>query len=140
MERQLGTRYTVDTLRKITRRWPNREFVWLMGADNLAQFHLWKRWRDIARIMPIAVASRPGYDAAAKASPAMSWLGRFHKPVAKLLEPNGWNAPALVLLRLEPDRRSATAIRREDPDWACRFASRALRDGVTRRPIAMGAA
>lgn len=135
IERELGTRYTVDSLRKIARRWPKREFVWLMGADNLAQFHQWKRWRDLARIMPIAVVSRPGYDAGAIASPAMAWFRQYRRPAASLLEPGGWSAPALVLLRFDPDRRSATAIRRSDPNWADRYALKALRDGVTRRPI-----
>lgn len=135
LERELATRYTADSLRKLVRRWPRREFVWLMGADNLAQFHLWKRWRDVARTMPIAVVSRPGYDAAAIASPAMAWLRQFRTPAASLLEPERWSAPALVLLRFDPDRRSATAIRRSDPQWASRFTAKAYRDGVTRHLI-----
>jgi len=135
LERELGTRYTVDSLRKIVRRWPTRDFVWLMGADNLAQFHLWRRWRDIARIMPIAVVARPGYDASAIASPAMAWLRQFRKPAASLREPGGWTAPALVLLRFNPDRRSATAIRQADPEWAGRILPKTVRDDVTHHPI-----
>lgn len=135
MERELGTRFTVDSLRQIVRRWPRREFVWIMGADNLAQFHLWRRWRDIARTMPIAVVARPGYDGAAAASPAMAWLRRFRKPAASLVRPDGWSAPALVLLRFDPDGRSASAIREADPHWAGNFAGKGLRDGVTRRII-----
>ncbi len=77
IERQLGTRYTIDTLRSLVRRYPKRRFVWLMGADNLAHFHQWKDWRQIARTMPIAVIARPGYDAAAMTSPAMAWLRRY---------------------------------------------------------------
>jgi len=77
IERELGTRFTVDTLAKLRRRWPKRSFVWLMGADNLAQFSRWKNWRGIARMMPIAVIGRPGYDASAVASPAMAWLRRY---------------------------------------------------------------
>ena len=135
MEREFGTRYTVETLHRIADRWPRRDFVWLMGADNLAQFHRWKDWRDIARTMPIAVIARPGYDAAAIASPAMAWLGRFRKPAASLAEPDGWSAPALVLLRFDPDKRSATSVRRADPDWFRKVPRRGLRDGVTRKPI-----
>ena len=45
IEQYLDTRYTVDTLRKIVRLYPNRRFIWVMGADNLAQFHRWKYWR-----------------------------------------------------------------------------------------------
>ena len=135
IERELGTRYTVDTLRKLIRRWPGRRFVWLMGADNLAQFSRWKDWRAIARSMPIAVIARPGYDGTALASPAMAWLRRFRKSAASLDDRAKWSTPALVYLRFDPDSRSATAIRRADPDWASRFPARALRDGLTRRPI-----
>lgn len=140
IERELGTRYTVDTLAKLVRRYPRHEFVWLMGSDNLAQFHRWRDWRGIARTMPIAVIARPGYDAAALASPAMAWLRRFRRPAARFANSARWSAPALVILRFDPDPRSATAIRRADPDWAARHASTAgydhLRDRLTRRRFA----
>lgn len=135
IERELGTRYTVDTLRALKRRWPRLDFVWLMGTDNLAQFHRWKHWRDIARAMPIAAIARPGYAGAALASPAMAWLGRYRTSAASLHRPGRWSAPALVLLHFDPDGRSATQLRRDDPDWACRWSNSRQRDGVTRRLV-----
>lgn len=140
LEREFGTRYTVDTLRRLLRRWPKRRFVWLMGADNLAQFHRWKHWRGIARLMPIAVVARPGYDATALASPAMAWLGRYRRPPASLRNRAGWSVPALVFLRFDPDDRASTAIRQADPHWAKRFHPKAFRDAVTHRPIQPDAA
>jgi nicotinate-nucleotide adenylyltransferase len=140
VERELGTRYTVDTLKRLQRRWPRRRFVWLMGADNLAQFARWKDWRGAARRMPIAVVARPGYDASALASPAMAWLGRYRESAASLRYRTRWSAPALVLLRFDPDRRSATAIRQADPHWATGLATGGLRDGVTHRSIPVDAA
>jgi nicotinate-nucleotide adenylyltransferase len=131
IERELGTRYTVDTLRALKRLFPRRRFVWLMGADNLAQFHRWKNWRQIAREMPIAVIARPGYDADALASPAMAWLRRYRLAAARLKNRDEWSAPALIELRFDPDLRSATAMRRADPDWASRFTGPSPRDGVT---------
>lgn len=135
IERELGTRYTVDTLRRLKRRFGKRRFVWLMGADNLAQFHQWRHWRAISRLMPIAVIARPGYDAAAFASPAMAWLRRYRRSAASLRNRAGWSAPALVILRFDPDRRSATAIRQADPQWSHRQNGRSLRDGVTHHRI-----
>ena len=146
LERELGTRFTVDTLSRIQRRWPKRRFIWLMGADNLAQLHRWKDWRKLARLMPIAVVARPGYDEAALASPAMAWLGRFRKPVTSFQSRTRWSAPALLLLRFDPDPRSASALRAADPEWFCRVGSEgsgddrlehaSLRDAVTHRSIA----
>jgi nicotinate-nucleotide adenylyltransferase len=118
IERDLGTRYTLDTLAHLQRRYPRHRFVWIMGADNLAQFHQWHRWRDIARIMPIAVIARPGYDAQARRSPAYAALRR-----------------RLTLLRFDPDPRSATQIRARAPDWAAQTGHRPLRDHLTTRPI-----
>jgi len=135
IERELATRYTVDTLRKLVRRYPQRQFVWLMGSDNLIQFGRWRNWRTIARTMPIAVIARPGYDASAVANPAAAWLGRFRKPVSSLQTRGEWSAPALVSLRFDPDSSSATAIRKADPHWAERLPVRSLRDGVTHKPI-----
>ena len=139
IERELHTRYTVDTLRKLVRRYPHRRFVWLMGADNLAQFHRWRAWRDLARLMPIAVIARPGYDAAAIASPAMAWLGRYRKPPATLKFRETWSAPALLTLRFDPDPTSATALRRADPDWAQKLSRSGLRDEVSHHVIRPGA-
>jgi nicotinate-nucleotide adenylyltransferase len=135
IERELGTRYTIDTLRALERRYPRRRFVWLMGADNLAQFHRWKDWRAIARAMPIAVIARPGYDGAALASPAMAWLRRYRLPASGLKNRQEWSAPALIALRFDPDPRSATELRQADPDWAERFSGPPPRDAVTHLPI-----
>jgi nicotinate-nucleotide adenylyltransferase len=59
-EAAIGTRYTLDTLRYLKRRCPAVRFVWVMGADNLIQLHRWQGWREIARLMPMAVVDRPG--------------------------------------------------------------------------------
>jgi nicotinate-nucleotide adenylyltransferase len=131
VERELRTRYTIDTLRALKRRFPKRRFVWLMGADNLAQLHRWRDWRGIAREMPIAVIARPGYDRVALASPAMTWLRRFRLPATCLKNREEWSAPALIELRFDPDPRSATAMRHADPDWTRRFAGPPPRDAVT---------
>jgi nicotinate-nucleotide adenylyltransferase len=131
IEQRFGTRYSIDTLRALKRRFPKRRFVWLMGADSLVQFHLWKDWRAIAREMPIAVVARPGYDAAALASPAMAWLRRFRVAPAGLCNRGEWSAPALTELRFDPDPHSATALRRTDSHWARHFGGALPRDRVT---------
>jgi nicotinate-nucleotide adenylyltransferase len=135
IERELNTIYTVDTLRAIQRRYPKCRFVWLMGSDNLAQFHRWRSWRTIARTMPIAVIARPGYDGTAATSPAAAWFSRYRRSAASFANRAGWSAPALIHLRFDPDPRSATAIRRADPHWARRHDGRACRDPLTHHPV-----
>jgi nicotinate-nucleotide adenylyltransferase len=75
-EAQLGSPYTVDTLAFLAARHPQTHFVWLMGADNLAQMHRWRDWRRIVTLLPIAVIDRPGWHLGALASPAARALAR----------------------------------------------------------------
>jgi nicotinate-nucleotide adenylyltransferase len=123
IETKLGTRYTVDTLEALKKRWPRHHFIWLMGADNLLQFDRWRDWRQIARTVPIAVIARPGYNHAARAAPAMGWLRRSVRPARHVKSWTDWRPPALVLLRFVPDPRSATRIRQADPHWHRRAVS-----------------
>jgi nicotinate-nucleotide adenylyltransferase len=116
-ERREGTRFTVDTVRKLKRRYPQHRFIWLLGSDILPNFHKWRNYRGLAREVPIAVIRRPGYDSAAHAARAMGWLRRFVHPPGQARHWTEWSAPAIFFLRLPPDPTSATAIRAHDPCW-----------------------
>ncbi len=69
-ERKAGTRYTAQTLKALMKEYPKVKFIWLMGADNLAQFHRWQDWRWIMDNIPIGVLARPGDRVAARTSKA----------------------------------------------------------------------
>ena len=116
-EARAGTRYTIDTVGKLLRHHPSDRFIWLMGADTVAQFHQWKAWRRLVRRLPIAVISRPGYEGPARAARAMGWLRRFVRPSSQARNWADWSSPAILLLRLPPDPTSATALRALDPNW-----------------------
>lgn len=111
IETQLGTRYTVDTLAALRRRYPGVHFVWLMGADNLAGFHRWRGWRRISRQMPIAVVDRPGYTLAATASRAARALQAARLPENEAPDLAGRAPPAWVFLHGPRSALSSTAIR-----------------------------
>lgn len=123
-EARNGTRYTIDTLTKILARWPRHRFIWLMGEDTVAEFHQWKHWRALARSVPIAVLSRPGYDDDARAARAMGWLRWFVRPASQARKWTEWSVPAITFLRLPPDRTSATRLRALNPDWHRRFTAK----------------
>ena len=116
-EQREGTRFTVDTVRRLKQRNPKDRFIWLLGSDTLPNFHFWRDWRGLAREVPIAVIRRPGYDSAAHAARAMGWLKRFVHPSSQARRWTEWSAPAILILRLSPDPTSATAIRAQDPCW-----------------------
>jgi nicotinate-nucleotide adenylyltransferase len=119
-EAREGTRFTIDTVRKMKLRFPQHRFIWLLGSDTLPNFHKWRDYRGLARQVPIAVIPRPGYDSAVHAARAMGWLRRFVHPPGQASEWTEWSAPAIFFLRLPPDPTSATAIRAHDPSWYCR--------------------
>ena len=120
-----GTRYTVDTVKLLKRRFPKDRFIWLLGSDTLPNFHKWRDWRGLAREVPIAVIPRPGYDSNAHAARAMGWLRRFVRPSSQARSWTEWSAPAILMLRLPRDPTSATAIRAHLPNWHTRLSKRA---------------
>ena len=111
-EEGIGVRYTVDTLRFLVRRHPDLRFVWLMGADNLAGFHRWRGWREIARLMPIAIIDRPGWTLTAVGSRAGVALGPARVPEAQARRLADLRPPAWTFLHGPRSFLSSTEIRR----------------------------
>jgi nicotinate-nucleotide adenylyltransferase len=114
-EASIGTRYTLDTLRYLKRRCPTVRFVWIMGADNLVQFNRWQGWRDIARLMPIAVVDRPNATLRATASRAAKVLSPHRKPATAATHLAFSKAPAWVLLHGPRSSASSSALRQKRP-------------------------
>lgn len=109
LERSLGTRYTVDTVSALERRFPHVQFVWLMGSDNLAQFGRWRRWQELARKVPIAVVQRPGTILASLNAPLIRRFGTTHTfstPPAVMILDGARNHQSATRLRAEIARRA----------------------------------
>ncbi len=102
IEQRLRTRYTIDSITALKRRFPHVTFIWLMGSDNLEQFSRWRRWRDIAAQLPIVVVRRPGSVLASLNAPLARRPG-----MARSLGP----APSLLVLDGPRSRESSTALR-----------------------------
>lgn len=111
LEAVINTRYTFDTITWLTRRCPGVRFVWIMGADNLRSFHRWQRWREIARLVPIAVVDRLGPSLYAPASPAGRALERFRIREAAARSLPSRKPPAWVYLHGLKSPLSSTALR-----------------------------
>ena len=80
LERRLGTRYTAETLSRLQRLRPDLKFIWLMGADNLAQLHHWDDWQSIFAMVPIGVLARPEEVVRAGLSPAATAFRAYRLP------------------------------------------------------------
>jgi len=113
IEAQIGARFTYDMLLWLRRRAPKVHFVWIMGADNLRQFHLWRHWREIAELMPIVVVDRPGSTLKAISSPAGVALARWRVPERDATRFALLAPPALIFLHGPRSWLSSTALRGE---------------------------
>jgi nicotinate-nucleotide adenylyltransferase len=111
IEAVFGTRYTIETLRRLLRRFPRARFVWLMGADILEQLPRWRRWQEIARRIPFAVLPRPGYNHRALAGQAARRLAHARRPARSAGVLSEVAAPAWTFLCVPQHAASASVIR-----------------------------
>jgi nicotinate-nucleotide adenylyltransferase len=111
IEARIGSRYTYETLAWLKRRAPCVHFVWIMGADNLQQFHRWRHWRAIADLVPIVVVDRPGSTLRAISSRAGAALARWRAPERDAARFAAMRPPALLFLHGRRSELSSTAIR-----------------------------
>jgi nicotinate-nucleotide adenylyltransferase len=111
VETRIGTRYSLDTLGILKARFPGVGFVWVMGADNLADFHRWRGWTDIFRGAPIAVVARPGAGPRALSSPAARRFAHARRTVGQAAGLALMAPPAWVYLPAPLKPVSSTALR-----------------------------
>lgn len=117
LESALGTRFTADTLIRLRLRFPHVRFVWLMGADNLAQMQRWSRWKRIFTVVPIAILARSPYSWVALAAPAARAMGRYRQKSARARGLAALTPPAWVFLHTRLHPASATEIRARMAHW-----------------------
>lgn len=111
LEARLGTRYTYATLAEIMALYPGVGFVWLMGADNLASFHHWENWREIMKLVPVAVMARPGQRISARMSLAARMFRRNKLRSREALRISSAKPPAWVFVNVPMSDLSSTRIR-----------------------------
>ena len=111
LEAALGTRATADTIAALLERYPGVRFVWLMGADNLAQLHHWQNWRFIMNNVPVGVLARPGDRISARMSPAAKIYAPYRLPGAQSRLLARSDPPAWCFVNVPMVDVSSTAIR-----------------------------
>lgn len=111
-EERKRLQYTVDTLEALTELWPQMQFVWMMGADSLSAFHLWKDWKKIATLAPIAVFNRPGCDTPPDKSVFGTELAAFRIAEEDGLELADMEPPAWAFHTATNNPLSSTAMRK----------------------------
>ncbi|MGE3303741.1 MAG: nicotinate-nucleotide adenylyltransferase [Hyphomonadaceae bacterium] len=108
VESRWRTQFSIDLLRKLKKRYPGVHFVWLLGSDNLSNFHRWRRWEEIARLAPIAFVARPGHLARAR----FAKMARRFAAARRDRLPANARPPAWTWIAAPLDAHSSTALRR----------------------------
>ena len=111
VEAEFGTRYSADLVRQLTMRLADRRFVWIIGSDNLAGFHLWDRWRAITGSVPIAVVNRPGWLTAPLNAPMAHALRDWRLPETAAVQLADCRAPAWIHLTGPRTAAASTMLR-----------------------------
>jgi nicotinate-nucleotide adenylyltransferase len=116
LEARIGTRYTAETIEAIRTLYPGVRFVWLMGADNLAQFHRWQRWEGIMESVPVCVLARPGQRISARTAKAARVFRDARMPAAAAPRLAFERPPAWAFINLPMLDVSSSEIRARG-DW-----------------------
>ncbi len=111
IEQKMNTQYSYETLSKLQKRYQGTNFVWMMGADNLATFHHWQHWQSILKLMPVVVFDRSPYSFTSLSSKTYQRMWRF------LLNNGNYSCnnrtPSLRFIHLKRDHNSSTNIRKK---------------------------
>jgi len=62
IEKKINSKYTYQTLKYLKNHYSQIKFYWLMGSDNLINFHKWRKWRNIFNEISIVIFKRHGYN------------------------------------------------------------------------------
>jgi len=111
IEERLGTRYTAKTIMALRVRYPGVRFVWLMGADNLAQFHRWQDWQTIMETVPVGVLARPGDRISGRLSKAARVYRSSRLPARASRLLGASDAPKWCFVNLPLSNMSSSEIR-----------------------------
>ena len=114
IEQELGTRYSIDTVTALRQRHTDEHFVWIIGADNLAQMPDWQRWEDLMQTVPVAVFDRPGYSQQALSGVAAKRFAHARLDPDQRQQLVTTAPPAWVFLQDVQNPASATEIRTQN--------------------------
>src|SRR3569833_2506681 len=117
LESVIGTQYTADTMSYLRRRVSGLRLVWIMGADNLAQFHRWQNWRRIASEVPMAIVDRPAQSFRALAAPAAQAQARYRLPEGQAARLADLRPPAWEKQTDHKQEQTTTGLRNPNGSW-----------------------
>ncbi len=113
IEKKIKSKYSYETIKYLKNHYKNIKFFWLMGADNLINFHQWQKWQKIIKDMPIVIFRRYGYNTKALKSTTSNIYKNFRINKKKISDSDFNNLPAWVIVENKEIKISSTEIRKQ---------------------------
>jgi len=112
IEKKINSKYSYFTVKYLYQHYPNIKFYWLMGADNLINFHRWQNWRQFFNQISIVIFRRHGYNNAALKSIASKTFLNYQINNNKLNQNQFTSVPSWTFVQNKEIRISSTEIRK----------------------------
>ncbi len=103
--------FTINTVLYLKRKYPSYNFIWLMGSDNLDNFHKWKSWKEIFYNIPIAIFDRPLYSLTLSKFKSLVYFRKANVSKNLINKFKYFLPPAWIFISGLPNFQSSTQIR-----------------------------
>jgi nicotinate-nucleotide adenylyltransferase len=113
IEKKINSKYTYQTLDYLLNHYINVKFFWIMGADNLINFHKWQKWRQIFQEISIVVFKRHGYNNQALKSIACRTFTNYRINFLQINKNDFINLPSWAWVNNREIKISSTEIRQQ---------------------------
>ena len=113
IEKKINSQFSYQTIKYLNKHYKNINFFWLMGADNLINFHQWQNAHRIFNEIPIVVFRRYGYNQQALKSYISNLYKNFRVKNKNIHIDNFNQLPAWTIIQNKEIRISSTEIRKQ---------------------------
>ena len=113
IEKKINSKYSYQTIKFLNKHYKNINFFWLMGADNLINFHKWQNANKIFNEIPIVVFRRYGYNEKALKSYTSNFYKNFRINNNSIRLANFKKLPSWTIIQNKEIKISSTEIRKQ---------------------------
>ena len=113
IEKKINSKYSYSTIEYLCNHYSSIKFYWLMGADNLVNFHKWQNWKKIFNKISVVIFRRHGYNSSALKSITSKTFENYQIKSKKLNQMHFTSLPSWTFIQNKEIRISSTEIRKQ---------------------------
>ncbi len=95
---------TEKLIKKLQNKYPNYQFFWIAGADNLPRLHEWDNFKNLMKLLPFAIFSRENFASRISRTKSFKIYSKLTHSAKKL--------PKFLVFRTKNINISSTEIRK----------------------------